>query len=27
VRDTLTDATRWLVDTGHLDARYAPALA
>jgi uncharacterized protein YbjT (DUF2867 family) len=27
VRDTLTDATRWLVETGRLDARHAPALA
>ncbi len=27
VRDTLDDATRWLVEAGHLDARYAPRFA
>jgi nucleoside-diphosphate-sugar epimerase len=27
VRETLEDATRWLVESGHLDLRHAPALA
>jgi nucleoside-diphosphate-sugar epimerase len=27
LRETVEDSVRWLVDSGHLDAKYAPALA